>query len=270
MRREEAEQSARSIARELGWPLADDWDLARVFLTEDGLSLDLLGRTLAAMPPLVDVEALDLVDPLMGSGGPGEEIPVPLRTVDGPTGVELLIRLKKGKVALVGFRGPAPSPVAALPGKRADGKLPRERFVGSPWLRTRRLLNALPGELEEMARGGSEQHDAWALSSSDADIYNGSLFQFYSNSTGDFAPRFPAFAEKVGAVEKAAVVATANEIFDGIDLDSREARGERLDGLSEEEEASIEEATDRYYEAEEDITDLLAAYVEANPRPFLA
>ena len=112
------------------------------------------------------------------------------------------------------------------------------------------------------------------LTYSDDDICNGGLHQFYTNSTGDFADRFPEWARRVGAPIKAAIIAETNLLFDGIDLRDRAPRNDRADELVEltDDYRTIRdpfnEPTRRYYDCDEQLDYLAVDYVDRHPDDF--
>lgn len=243
-------------------------------VAEAGLSRETVAGVIRALPPLVDIDQVEVGAQLMAADPEDEtEIEVGLRDPDGVVHATVVLRcsarwddglrMARPTVALVGFRGDVPAPRPAS--HRADGKLLRSHLVGSDDLCLTKLIVAMGDR-----RVSDEQYAVRAIDDADGDIYNGSLHQFYSNSTGDFASRFPAFASKIGALEKAAAVELGNRLFEGVDLEDWAARNDRLDAFTAEDELALDQATDRYYGADEHIRELLIGYVRANVDTFLA
>ena len=107
----------------------------------------------------------------------------------------------------------------------------------------------------------------WAL----AEIYNGSLHQYFSNSTADDADELPAAARLFGGDAYADVFERANALFEPASLASRARRNERLDepGVVD----AVDALTDEFYgleDAGDTLWELIAAYVEAHPDAFFA
>jgi hypothetical protein len=249
-----------SIGSSMHHLLAEQWFFVER-LNKSLSGLDLIKRTLAALPPLVDG-----AEPEAHSRG---LVQVPLVSVDGPTGAFAVFERRGDRWELAGLGGALPEAAMLLPSPRVDGKMDARRFVGSSSLRVDRLMSGA-GDMKGHERRSDPVYSVWALLYADGDIYNGGLDQFYFNSSGNFADRFPAFAAKIGAHAKAGQVATSNELFADIDLRDRPERQQKLAALSQSESDVVAACTHRYFDADdEEITDLLAKFIGRNPDGFL-
>jgi hypothetical protein len=154
----------------------------------------------------------------------------------------------------------------------ANGRLPREQFIGSADLRLRRLFNARPDLIEALDRKPRDDCESgFLLQYADGDIYDGGLHQFFSNSTGNFSPWFPEFAARIGAKRKGQLVAQANLLFGDADLADRHARNACLDGFDPETDERMERLTGEYYDVmDEDVTDLFADFVQIRAEHLLS
>lgn len=175
---------------------------------------------------------------------------------------------------LVGFDGPAPEPIDALPILRPDGRIPRALWVGGTLQRWERLMQGVPDGADRWDDVDCPSQAFYLLRYADCDISNGGLSQFYSNSTGDFADRFPEWARRIGAPIKADIIAETNLLFNGIDIRDRQARNDRVDELVEltDDYRTIrdpfDEPTRRYYASDEIPWALAVDYVERHQDDF--
>lgn len=271
-----------TLASGLGGILAGDVDLAaRMFRCVAGV-LDPMLDSLAAAVPVGDPSpaALRRLTRSAVAAGPGV-LTVPLSDVEGRTTVVLSLGWSVLPEEVPGIPNVEIQPLGAdLVAGRADhvtrgpdasGRLPREQFIGSADLRLSRLFAARGDLIGAVDRPPADDcESAFLLQYADGDIYNGGLHQLFSNSTGNFAPWLPPFARRIGAARKSDVVRRANAVFEGVDLADRWARNARLDALTPEADARLDDLTGEYYDVEsEDITELLAAHVERNPDDFL-
>lgn len=153
-----------------------------------------------------------------------------------------------------------------------NGRLPREQFIGSPELRLRRLFAARPDLIEALDRKPQDDCESgFLLQYADGDIYNGGLHQFFSNSTGNFAPWLPEFAARIGAERKGQLVAEANRLFADADLSDRHARNACLDSFAPETDERMELLTGEYYDVvDEDVTELFANFVQIEAEHLLS
>ena len=136
----EASRSAWWIAHQLSGLLIGDLGLSH--LSKDGpLSPDEAARTIAAMPPLVDLDETGIEEQWSRRATQQWQLKVSLLAPDGPTGSCLIVDLRGDDqiIGLVGFDGPVPDPVHALPTPRPDGRIPKQLWVGSPHMRFNRL-----------------------------------------------------------------------------------------------------------------------------------
>jgi len=270
-----------SIDAGIGFLLGGDPQGFSQFVDPGDVGEDALLCALQEVPPLVDPSAAELsgligessrarrgslVVPLCdASGAPALSLELAWAVADGdPRGVAGLM------IVLTGLRHHESAGAVVQRRPDAHGRLPSEQFIGSAHLRLSRVFSALPDAHGSIDRGPSNDAEAaFLLRIADDDIYNGGLEQFYSNSTGNFAPLFPAFASKVGAESKAAIVRSANALFEGAELHDRDQRNARLDSFSDDSLEELEHLTDRYYDCSENIVEFLVAFIERCPDEFL-
>jgi hypothetical protein len=104
----------------------------------------------------------------------------------------------------------------------------------------------------------------WAM----AEIDNGTLHQYFANSTGDLAAALPQAARCLGADAHAEIFDRALACFDAERVADRAYRNDRLDEL--EATGEIDRLTDELSELEDDasIWEAMTRYVDAHPATF--
>ena len=102
------------------------------------------------------------------------------------------------------------------------------------------------------------ERDLAALWQVEAEVTNGGFAHYYSGASGDTAFHAPAALARVGAVEKAAIVRTANALFGpaGPPRDRKE-RHAAIKRLSAQDLATIDELEKRYYSDPMDVDELV-------------
>ncbi len=102
----------------------------------------------------------------------------------------------------------------------------------------------------------------WTL---EADVNNGGFDQYYLNSSGDRASYAPAALRTIGADATAVIVQRANATFGpGGPPADRDARVAAIDELPEDVDELWNECDQAFYAYPDNLTDLLAAYVQAH------
>jgi hypothetical protein len=109
---------------------------------------------------------------------------------------------------------------------------------------------------------------AWAM----AEHSNGSLHQYYSNSTGDMAPRLPDAARLLGAGAYADIFERANALFAPATLADRRSRNDQLDEFERDGRiAQLDRLSDEIYDREDGGDIIYAAilrYIEEHRADF--
>jgi hypothetical protein len=105
-----------------------------------------------------------------------------------------------------------------------------------------------------------------------AEHSNGTLHQYYSNSTGDLAPELRAAARHFGADAYADIFEKANALFAPGTLTDRRRRNEQLDAFEADGRVeALDRLSDEIYEREDagdNIYRRITSYVEAHPTDF--
>ena len=108
----------------------------------------------------------------------------------------------------------------------------------------------------------------WAM----GELYNGTLVQYFANSTGEQAALLPDAARRLGAERQADLFARALAFFDIDRVHDRDYRNDRIDELEAQGELpALEAVTDEFYALEDDgdvIWGHLDRCVEAHPGVF--
>ncbi len=119
-----------------------------------------------------------------------------------------------------------------------------------------RLAAAGFAELTELER------DIATLWHVEADVTNGGFLHYYSGPGGDLAFHAPVALERLGALEKAAIVRAANAVFGpaGPPRDRQERRA-ALKALNPEERTHFDELEERYYRDPVDVDELVEGAV---------
>lgn len=105
----------------------------------------------------------------------------------------------------------------------------------------------------------------WALV---GQVGNGGFWQFYYNSTGDFAVETVSALECIGATGAAKIVEDWNGFFPkGLPSPNQEQRIRELDNLSNVEE-EVEKTENDFYDEEDNIEECLYRYVIENKNRF--
>ena len=101
------------------------------------------------------------------------------------------------------------------------------------------------------------------------EVNNGGFAQYFYNSSGNYAGELENAFQKIGAVKLAEICRTAIDAF-GVELPSdAEARRELLVKLkSDEIDNVLDECDTAFYQNEEDLNDLIYAYVLKNKADF--
>jgi hypothetical protein len=163
---------------------------------------------------------------------------------------------------------------------RIDARIPRAGYEkgGSSAQKLLALIHGIfaaspTDDLRESWQAFSEQHRALAVVwFAMAEHSNGTLHQYYSNSTGDMAPELPAAARRLGADVYADIFEKANALFGPGTLTDRRRRNEELHAFEEDGRLeTLDRLSDQIYELE-DAGDLIYTritdYVEAHPADF--
>lgn len=102
----------------------------------------------------------------------------------------------------------------------------------------------------------------WELES---EVNNGGFVQYYENLGGGRALEVPLALERIGANQVAAIVRSANALFQADRPHSdQEARAAQLEELSENSAGELESLDQQFFAYPDSLTDLLYAYVRAN------
>jgi hypothetical protein len=96
------------------------------------------------------------------------------------------------------------------------------------------------------------EYDAVCLMNFQANVFNGALHAYYSNTSGDFAMDMPDMMRRIGALQVADLLDEANSLFgpDGPHRDQMK-RASQMDQWSDQEEEKIDELSSRFFKAED-------------------
>lgn len=100
----------------------------------------------------------------------------------------------------------------------------------------------------------------WEL---EAEVNNGGFDQYFSNTSGDYAPHVEAALTAIGAKRTQKIVRQAIEtVGEGVLAEDQEHRQERLLALDEERKERLEKIDQLYFTYPDNVTKLLFAYVQ--------
>jgi hypothetical protein len=128
--------------------------------------------------------------------------------------------------------------------------------------------------IEKEAASGFDSLDeaeriAFCLWVADGEVGNGGMHAVCYNSTGDYLPHIPNAFRAIGAIRKAALFEDLALVFgQGGPSTDLELRNEQHESLSEASSARIEGLTDEYFEAPEEVFDLLFSYLRKMGKVF--
>jgi hypothetical protein len=118
---------------------------------------------------------------------------------------------------------------------------------------------------ETLAPFSWPQRLAWAVLWTSAEICNGGLDQYFSNSTGMIWPEAIEGFEAMGRHDLAQIVLEATRKFRSPPARERALRWQGLDAMDR---GALNELTDRYYDLEGDLFDDILAYIRNQPDAF--
>jgi hypothetical protein len=102
----------------------------------------------------------------------------------------------------------------------------------------------------------------WELES---EVNNGGFVQYYENLSGGRATEAPAALEQIGASKVAAIVRSANALFQAGRPDAdQESRTAQLEAMSDNAAGELEAFDEQFFDYHDDLTELLYEYVSAN------
>jgi hypothetical protein len=122
---------------------------------------------------------------------------------------------------------------------------------------------------EKIEKLNSSQRTFLFVENLEREINNGGFNQFYFNSSGDFSQEtLNAFLE-IGAEKTAKIVENANSEFDNGNVPKdRTERQNKLELIEEKAEENWEKCNTEFYEYQDDLTELLIAFILKNKADF--
>lgn len=122
---------------------------------------------------------------------------------------------------------------------------------------------------EKIDRLNESQKVLLIVGNLEREINNGGFHQFYFNSSGDYANETIDALIKIGANKTAEIVKKANSEFkNGILPKDRVERQNELELIEEKGEGNWNKCDSEFYEYQDDLTELLIAFVIKNKRDF--
>ncbi len=118
---------------------------------------------------------------------------------------------------------------------------------------------------ETLVRFSLPQRLIWAVLWTSAEICNGGLDQYFSNSTGMIWPEAIEGFEAIGRRDLAEIMSAAVACFPSPPARDRKTRCEALDALAED---ALDDLTGRYYDLEGDLFGEIMAYIRSQPEAF--
>lgn len=109
------------------------------------------------------------------------------------------------------------------------------------------------------------QRLVWAVLWTDAEVCNGGLDQFFSNSTGMIWPEAVEGFAAIGREDLSNILREAVACFPSPPARDRKLRQKALEGLNE---GALDDLTNRYYDAEGNFYDDLLTYIRSQPEAF--
>ena len=122
---------------------------------------------------------------------------------------------------------------------------------------------------EKIEKLNSSQRTFLFVENLEREINNGGFNQFYFNSSGDFSQETLNALLEIGAEKTAKVVENANSEFDNGNVPKdRTERQNKLELIEEKAEENWEKCDTEFYEYQDDLTELLIAFILKNKADF--
>jgi len=122
---------------------------------------------------------------------------------------------------------------------------------------------------EKMEKLNPSQRLLLIVENLEREINNGGFHQFYWNSSGEYANETVTALTNIGAEKTARIVKKANSEFsNGIVPMDREKRWNKMDSIDEKAKIVWDKCDSEFYDYEDNITELLIAFVLKNKSDF--
>ena len=122
---------------------------------------------------------------------------------------------------------------------------------------------------EKIEKLNSSQRVLLIVQNLEREINNGGFHQFYWNSSGDYANETVDALNKIGAEKTAGIVNKANSEFPkGIVPSDRQKRWSKMKLISENSKTNWDKCNDEFYKYQDNLTELLIAFVIKNKADF--